>query len=267
MRYVKCDNDQCGADISGKPHFILLRVTESKGKHRNPERQKIVRLCDKCAHKIRILEDEKTLFPYGDTGVLGSSQDRIDKNLVKTQKHNYNKVITKTRWEIWSGRLMEIIDTRIYQTKEKIFTGKLERIAEDMQYGWYHLGNAEKKLTKNESKDLLQLQIHIQDCVYYLGSYAPSYKLSEDTNLYVGDRESDFGDRARSRVIEEASKLRKNYLEKIDFDEPGLKDLFVSMLMSLHNKITESALAKGIFILDNTIIDVKEKEKTFSLPC
>jgi len=50
MRYAKCEN--CKTDIIGKQKYLLTKVTETKGKHRNSEKETILRLCSSCGKKL-----------------------------------------------------------------------------------------------------------------------------------------------------------------------------------------------------------------------
>jgi len=53
MRYAKCEN--CKTDIIGKKKYQLTKVTETKGKHRNSNKETLLRLCTSCG---------KNLFKY-----------------------------------------------------------------------------------------------------------------------------------------------------------------------------------------------------------
>jgi len=53
MRYAKCEN--CKTDIIGKQKYLLTKVTETKGKHRNSNKETLLRLCTSCG---------KNLFKY-----------------------------------------------------------------------------------------------------------------------------------------------------------------------------------------------------------
>ena len=50
MRYAICEN--CKADIIGKQKYLLTKVTETKGKHRNSNKETILHLCTSCGKKL-----------------------------------------------------------------------------------------------------------------------------------------------------------------------------------------------------------------------
>jgi len=50
MRYAICEN--CKANIIGKQKYLLTKVTETKGKHRNSNKETILHLCTSCGKKL-----------------------------------------------------------------------------------------------------------------------------------------------------------------------------------------------------------------------
>lgn len=50
MRYAICEN--CKADIIGKQKYLLTKVTETKGKHRNSNKETMLHLCTSCGKKL-----------------------------------------------------------------------------------------------------------------------------------------------------------------------------------------------------------------------
>jgi predicted nucleic acid-binding Zn-ribbon protein len=57
MRYVKCEN--CGTEISGKNKYLLYKVSETKGKHRNSKQKAVLRLCSKCGYNLYTYKQKK----------------------------------------------------------------------------------------------------------------------------------------------------------------------------------------------------------------
>jgi len=50
MRYAKCKN--CQTDIIGKQKYLLTKVTETMGRHRNSKKETILRLCTSCGKNL-----------------------------------------------------------------------------------------------------------------------------------------------------------------------------------------------------------------------
>jgi hypothetical protein len=62
MRYAKCEN--CKTNIIGKQKYLMVKVTETKGKHRNSKKETMLRLCTSCGKKLYKYRKERNDLEY-----------------------------------------------------------------------------------------------------------------------------------------------------------------------------------------------------------